>query len=407
MLGAPRWSTTEVEHVFEEPPQSVSTKSSGTTRKALAAPEKGMGLSMLGWLDSDEERGRIALLHARWDSLTSTMTPLWMLGAAMKQDGFAEVLAERLEEVPDHVGLLRMQQDIAEGDDEEAVCRRHTTLADANPGDHDLAYLKARCLTDDEQARQAFYSGHEAAPNNPWFAMAVGMHEARAGRWSEALPLLERARKSVAFLSPVADTEARIRRRVAMSEGRFADLADLAAVWPVLDQHLQIEGSEPLESPYMLAYRALARGQLDRALSTCGNGAECDGLTWLVAASDGAGPGEVQKALALAEARRGLTGHAGFAALALGRREGQHLDVLTRALTEAYPDAAPDIIALTDPAQLPTEPGALEPLLAGLDPFSRGQAYVMAVVATGSEAPPAWRARAKALLFVDERPHFD
>ena len=407
MLGAPRWSTTEVKYVFEEPPQSVSTKSSGTTRKALAAPEKRLGVAMLGWLDSDEERTRIALLHARWDSLSSTMTPLWMLGAAMKHDGFADVLAERLEEVPHHVGLLRMEQDIAKGDDKEAVCRRHASLAAAHPGDFDLAYLAARCLTDDEEARQAFYSGHEAAPNNPWFAMAVGMHEARMGHWVEALPLLERARKSVAFLAPVADTEARIRRRVAISEGQHADLGDLASVWPLLEHHLRIEGSEPLDSPYLLAHRALARGQLDSAMSTCGNGPECDGLTWLVAASDGAGPSDAQVALSLAETRRGLGGQAGFAALALGRRDGQHLDVLTEALVEAYPDAAPEVIALTDPAKLPTEPGSLEPLLAGLDPFFRGQAYVMAIVAKGAEAPAAWRARAKALLFADERPYFD
>ncbi|HHH30728.1 MAG TPA: Zn-dependent protease with chaperone function, partial [Polyangiaceae bacterium] len=332
MLGAPRWTTTEVNHVFEEPPQSVSTKSSGATRKALAAPDRRMGLAMLGWLDDQSERDRIALLHARWDSLTSTMTPLWMSRAAMKQDGFNDVLAERLEEVPNHVGLLRMEQDMAEGDAKEAVCRRHATLADAKPDDYDLAYLTARCLTDDDKARQAFYEGHEAAPNNPWFAMAVGMHEAREGRWAQALPLLERARKAVPFLAPVADTEARVRRRIAMSEGRFAELADLAVAWPLLEHHLRVEGSEPLDSPYLLAQRALSRGQIDSALSTCGNGPECDSLIWLVAASDGAGPSEVQSAMALAEVRRGLGGHAAFAALALGRREGQHVAALTEAL---------------------------------------------------------------------------
>ena len=178
-------------------------------------------------------------------------------------------------------------------------------------------------------------------------------------------------------------------------------------LWPLLEHHLQIEGSEPLESPYLLAHRALARGQLDSTLSTCGSGTECDSLVWLVAASDGAGPSDVQVAMNLADARRGLTGHAAFAAFALARREGQHVDVLAEALRAAYPDRAPDVIAITDPAKLSTEPGALEPMLSGLDPFFRGQAYVMAVVATGAEAPPAWKARAKALLFADERPYFD
>jgi Zn-dependent protease with chaperone function len=402
LLGAPRWTTTSVDHAFTEPPGSLSTSSSGATRTALAGGAD-RGLAALGMLDSDEERRRVALLQSRWSDLHSAHIGILIQTYAVGQEGFAEVLAARLEETPREVALLRLEQDTS---DDATVCRRHETMAEANPGDADLLYLKARCIDDPELARAAFEAGLEAHRSNPWLAMAVGMHEARAQNYDRALLLLVNARKKELFLTYTMEQEARMRRLRAFERVVVDDLADLVGNVPVLDFHLEAE--DPAADNRDAVERArfmMSAGQLDGAVAQCGDLPGCDRVLRFAAASDGAGESLVSHALALAD--EDAVGDDLVSAFALARKHARDDSALRAQLRERFGDAAANqLVAFADAEALRADPAGMEAKLIGLEPRSLGHAYVIGLVLLGESAPATWRGRARALLFADERPYF-
>jgi Zn-dependent protease with chaperone function len=77
MLGATRWSTSDVDVYFSEPPESVSTKSGGATKWVLdgagdRAPEEVFGLLVI-----DADKKQVALAHIKWDKPDAANTQKW------------------------------------------------------------------------------------------------------------------------------------------------------------------------------------------------------------------------------------------------------------------------------------------------------------------------------------------
>ncbi|HEY2929695.1 M48 family metallopeptidase, partial [Piscinibacter sp.] len=298
-LGAPRWTTTSAEHLFSEPPRSISSKGGGGTREALASLADASASQQLAELKNGAEQTRLILTHARWDATASAHALEWLTLAAGLPEA-QKILAARLRESPDDLVLLRMEQDSASDSERPSVCARHQARADAAPTSPDWRYLAARCLASDAAKAQAFVDGHRQWPQHGWLAYAAGYSEAEAAHWFEAIAALDQARRSVPALAAAVSVDvARIRRLV--GEDAAPAMGELAKVSEPLRFMLSLEKGAGLESPELRAYAELARGQWANALKTVRAAPEREArLLRLAAASDGASDDAIARAFALA-----------------------------------------------------------------------------------------------------------
>jgi hypothetical protein len=318
---------------------------------------------------------------------------------------FDKLIAARLSESPDDVVLLRAEQETAGASNRSTVCARHQARSDAAPGNADLKYVAVRCIADDATRTEAFLAGRRQWPTHGWFAYAAGYSEAEAGHWEQALAPLEQARRQ---LHPMADSVTvdlfRIRRLWAPTDQ--ARLTELVNGSSVLQFLVALEKGENPEAPELRAYAELARGHLGEALRLAHLKPENEArLIRLAAASDGASPELVARALAM-EADKGLDETVLWASIALATR--MQRDVTPYLPATRLPQKDGDAL-LQFIAQLNREknPEAAERMLEGLTPELRGQAYSMGVILLGQNAPRHWRDGAKRLLFIPERPYFE
>lgn len=77
LLGAMRWSISEVDVYFSEPPESVSTKSGGATKWVLDGGGERTPEEIFSVLPRDEDKKQVALAHIKWDKPDATNTQKW------------------------------------------------------------------------------------------------------------------------------------------------------------------------------------------------------------------------------------------------------------------------------------------------------------------------------------------
>jgi hypothetical protein len=77
LLGNPRWFETNADVLFEEPPESVSTKGGGAVRKVLSGITDRPPLEVLGLIEDESERARVVAMHLRWDDATAPEYAAW------------------------------------------------------------------------------------------------------------------------------------------------------------------------------------------------------------------------------------------------------------------------------------------------------------------------------------------
>jgi Zn-dependent protease with chaperone function len=415
MLGAPRLVEVSVDNLFEDPPQSVSTKhGEGAVRHVLrgfagASPEQ-----VLGMLRSNPaEMRRVALAHARWDVDQGEAIETWF-AAAEGDAGAAAAVAERLALSPESVPLRRIEQYLAPaGAARAAACARDQARAKERPEDGDRAYVAIRCDLDDTRRDAGFIAAHARWPANAWLAYGAAWAHAADEHWSDAIAAFEQSRQSkLAVSEQTLLAEARILRYVDNPGGELPALvqrSERLAKWLAIEQPGFQPG--PGDGRLITTYAGLAQGSLD--LPAPGGDverADLARLTRLVAASDGAPAELVQRALAL-PVKDGLDGDTVWPSLGLALRRHQDLAGLERALTDptAMTSASTpehlrrmwaQVVAAAEPGAHPLTPADLH----GLDPEERGHVYAALAVALGSKAPAAYRVAANRFLFVTERP---
>ncbi len=76
-LGATRWTTSDADYVFNDPPQQLKTKEDGAVRKVLSGLGSRPPEEVLGTLSSEEEQRQVAALHARWDGADAPHRDVW------------------------------------------------------------------------------------------------------------------------------------------------------------------------------------------------------------------------------------------------------------------------------------------------------------------------------------------
>lgn len=413
-LGAPRWSVTDADAIFTEPPTSVSMPrgSSGTTREVLTGLADAPPATQLAYVESPAERAALIEAHLRFDPSDHPSLDVW-LDRVEDRSRLGPIVQARLEAEPDSVFWLRLEQDVA-GDARAEVCARHRARAEAASGNADLDYLAIRCIDDASARAGAFLDAHSRHPDNDWLAMAAGFEHARAGRWDQAVALLSRGvdGPTAPIYADVAIELARI-RRVQSHVPTAVSLSDLSERSPMLAMLLMFDGVVDQAAgaePFLQPWRLLGRGELDASLESLArvpDGAELEPvLLRLIAASEGATDQHGARAWSLGT-EQGIDPLSVWPTIALAVRQGRDAEPFI-AQARAFADEQVDaMLRLLDVAALGADPnGVMNAVTSQLVPSLRGQALVMGIVLLGEAAPPEWRRDARALLFTRERPYF-
>ncbi len=403
-LGAPRWTRSSADVLFEKPPESIRTSDKGGVRLVLSGMADALPGVQLGVLASDSDSVRVIRAHAQWDATTSAQGLSWLTIGKARLPDYRQIFAKRLAEAPSDVVLLRLEQDDADSAEKVLVCSRHQARSDAARDDADLKYVAARCISDERAMMQAFRDGHGRWPQHGWFAYGAGYGYAAADQWQQAGVALEAA---AAALPPVADFVsvdlARIRRLTTPDAGAL--VAHLAKGSDHLRYLVALESGTGIDSGPLLAYAELARGHLDQAVSLAhANPAVEARVLRLAAASDGASPELVRRALAL-DPGVGLDDATRWASIALATRSGRDVTPLLDS-HPARPEYPQRVLSFIRLVRRGANRSAAEQQLNGLPLTARGEAYCAGVIILGDRAPAAWRHAAKQLLFAPERPYF-
>jgi hypothetical protein len=402
MLGAPRWSTTRADVIFEEPPVSVKIKGGGATRTVLMGIGNGVPEAVLGAIKDEAAQRIVAAAHARWDESSSRNVYQWLSFASALPE-FPQILRDRLQAEPNDPVNLRWEQDTTTGEAHEAVCERHRRMAAAAPNDANLQYSSVRCLSNSAERDQAFLALYERWPDNGWLAQAAGHIYAGEADWNRALASLERASERLpAMREYLAIDSARIRRVLANSTA--ADLRKMQAQSEYVRGLLAPETDEGARNESLAAYVSLVQGQLDKALAAQKDSArEQARVARLVAASDGASPMMIEHALNL-PLDEGLDADTFVPTLSLAARTGRDASALMEQAAKVFPQDADQLLKAFTAIRNRADRAEVERALRGLEPRIRGQLYVAAAILGGPDCPREWRQAARQLLFATERP---
>lgn len=407
VVGPVRWTTSNANYIFEEPPQSINTgsSSSGGTRIVMGAFGHDSPSTLFQVVTDKEQIQSVATMHAIWDSSDSRYTAQW-LSMAARMPQFEQAIRTRLALQPNDVFTLRAEQDYVGNDRRAEVCERHRALASKQSGNVDLQYLAARCIDDDAQRDQAFADMFAKAPDNAWLSLAVGYTRMQQAQWQDALEPLDFALNRVppSMGERIAMDTLRVRRM--LSYDGNVPAAGLEQHSETLKYFMTLESGAGLQPGNDMAYYHLGRGELAQAVKEMKQSPRPEQrILRFAAASDGADRDLIDAALAL-PITEGIDGDTLLTSLALALRERADPEPY---LT-AFPDKdSPDARRVLDFIAMIREGGdadAAERLLDGVDVALRAHAYSAALVLRGKQAPKEWRIAATRLLFIGERPYF-
>lgn len=395
MLHAPRWMASHADHLFSKPPQ----KGTGT-RKVLEAIDSASPESQLQMLENDEERARVALVHARWDPLVATNTAGWLEIAA--RGGHPELLAARLRESPDSIPLLRIQQDLAQGKRDAAFCAPYEARAQRHPDSPDMKYIALRCRENSPEVAREWLAARAHWPDNPWLSLAASRVYLESSEPLKAIPALALVRRKLPQESDRISVEM---ARLFRLDGRDPDSIKLFADSPSVRELLALDrGDGPADSPRH-AYSQLQRGEFIQALNaTVGDEWQQAYVLRLIAASDGRPERFATRARAL-PANKGLAPATAWLNVAVAIKSGADprpaLEA-AQAMFVNYPTVARFLLAL----QKGASPAAAEQQLGAVPLELRAYAYAAATVLLGPKTPQEWRQFSQRVLFANERPYF-
>ncbi len=401
-LGIPRWFDTHADHIFTDPPKTVSSKTGGAVRDVLTGFANYSPAQQMAVIKDDNARKTLILAHARWDETGRSSTLEWM-AAARTDEKMLAILALRSKETPSDIVVGRNMQDVLKGKEKLAYCEGLQKLAAAQSEDGNLHYLAIRCGNYDTAQRQAMLDAHAKWPANAWLNYAAGYAYAENMRYPEAMASFERARTELPQMSVVIALE---KLRLA----RLMQIADTATLTQILkgDERLQgilsMESHETLEEPYLRAFQALNQGKLKEALEIVKDDAATTArILRYAAVSVGASEDLRTRALALPK-EAGIDSDSVWSAVALALQTHQDYDAYLNSqsdLPPAYIDTCRTFIDKLSRRDVV----AAEASLLGLPPEYRAKFLSIGIVVLGTKSPSAWREQVKRGLFANERPY--
>lgn len=404
-LGNPRWSEVVVDDMLKAPPQTLSSNA-GDSRTVLASlSDKSpiQQLNSVGGSANDaataEMAQAMAFSHARFDTSNSENLMMWM-SAVRDKEKIGALLAARLHINPRDVMALRMEQDQAGGIEHAGICRRDVDMAQQQPANPDLQYLKIRCQPAGPAQDRDFVDAAQRWPANPWLQMAAGY---------VALDRLDLEQASHRFsVTTSALPIAREWLYLDLARGRRlldpdASLNDLVQASSQLQAVNNIEhGARDAE--FDRVWDGLLRGDIKAAHALLPTNQTVSRQGILIAASDGAEPAWAQAVLGAVPDASWQEDSLMFA-LALAMREKRDTTPYVSLIAERSPAEIERVMRFMQAVQIDKTKMPQDDLN-GMNLSWRGQAYAMALIVRGKSAPQAWRDGAKRLLFKVERPYF-
>lgn len=399
IIGAPRWYRGNSDHMFEEPPASISmSKHSGVvTRSVLAAQTNIRPQSFAANASPDDLRAAVRA-HARFDDAAAQETISWV-SCDMTPAERKAVIAVRLAANPTEIMSLRLEQDTATAEEWPEVARRQNTLATAHPENPDLLYLAIRTHREDEEKQdKEFIDAYERHRDHPWLANAAGYSFGRLGRYEEA----NRAFMAAIGYKPLTDTVAEECARLRRFSGT-AKLDDLTSRSQRLRYTLALESPQPApgDDPMTLSVKAIQAGELAKVATHV----EPDRIEVLAAASDGANPDTVNRVANIPPDKLADPVSIQYA-MALSRRLGKDTAPHADKLAKIYGVRGAPMGMVLSALKPDSDTAEIEKQIERLNLHDRGYAYAFGCVVMGERAPAAWRDKARRLLFAYERPYF-
>ena len=404
-LGTPRWMQLTQDDILTTPPSSISSKAGRDWRSVLIDLSDKSPVEQVNSLDpGGNEAGarknaqELAFAHARYDAAGSANLLLW-IGALQDKDKIAELLKTRLKLDPHDVMALRLEQDQDGSAKYAEVCARQSAMAEREPGNADLQYLKIRCMPEGRAQSQAFLDAAARWPENPWLEQAAGYASL------ERLDLNDAARR----FNLAAKTYPVMREWVSIDVARGRRLLDPAARLDDLEQFsqeladfLRLERGDS-NTDLDKSWEALLKGDVARAHALMPKNTKMSREEVLIAASDGAQPAWAQRVLEQAP-DAGWNDDSLLFAAALALREHRDAQAYWALLAPRQRLHSEGLRRWLSNVQ---DGGTSSVELQDMSLGSRGQAYAMALVIRGKSAPQEWRDSAKRLLFKVERPYFE
>ncbi len=408
IVGPVRWTTSQANFIFEEPPESISTSrhSDGGTRTVMGAFGHDSPAALLQVMKDEKQIRDVVAMHALWDSSEARHTAEW-LAAASRMPGFDETLRARLALQPGDVLTMRAEQDYSEEQQHAEVCERHRSMAQGQPANMDLQYLAARCLDTEAQRNRAFAALFAKAPDHGWLAAAVAYTHMDERRWQDAADIFDvaLAKMSPSMSEHVAIDSLRVRRMLSFDGNvPVAELKQRSSTLQYLDA---VEGGRELRPGNEKAYYHLSRGAPNLAARELKHANAPDQrVLRLAAASDGAEPAVIEAALAL-PTTEALDDDTMLVSLALALRERRDPEPYIAAFRDSATSGAQQALGFIATLRRGGSVEEADRLLEGVDYRLRSHAYAAALVLMGKRAPKEWRMSATRMLFVFERPYFD
>jgi Zn-dependent protease with chaperone function len=398
-LGAPRWFASSADYLFEPPPKSLSTSSSGGTKTALSALTEASPFRVRE-MAKPSERTPLIEAHVLWDAPSSRFLVPW-LGEALGLPNAAALLQQRLARYPGDMSALRLEQDALSGSEKRALCESTRGRANANPQDLDALYLALRCEDDSPRNEEQALTAYRAHPSHPYLANMAGIQLLRRRDYRGA----DAAFATAAAAVPLRDGAYLERARLARISGdaSASQLEGWASSSRSLASVLALEGGN-VNDDAERSFSLLTRGELPGAVQLARGQDDIFKLVLpLAAASDGASRALIDEALGMLD--QVTDPSALWPSLALAERERRPHAALDARLAKLDSPVA-EMSKFADAKFLEGNAAAIDSALWQLPAGDQPYACVMALVRVGDAAPAPCRAFAKAALFGSERPYF-
>ncbi len=399
-LGAPKWINHSADYYFSEPPDNIETSGSGGHRSVLGGYGELSPYRQLNMIENGQQAQQVIEMHARWDRTDSPFILHW-LAYLSRQQNAKDILQARLQDNPNSVVLLRMEQELYEGEQKTALCDRHKSLASNAPDNADFAYLTIRCMEDGPEQDKAFEEGLAQWPSHPWFALANGYRHAQQGDWPLAMQHYQTATGNFPPLKASLSSEIVRMARLLNSDidyYEFAQLNDQVYYTLALEDGREFSGSPAV------AYSHLYRGELTEALQVAQGDPEVYNVVLSFAASsDGADPEWINQALQIDPEVLNYEASS-WALFALALREENDVSLHKAFLENNKEEYVSQLMNFMDALKKKASIQRAEEHIQSIPPYARGHAYAMAAIFLQENCPTNWRQQASALLFANERP---
>jgi Zn-dependent protease with chaperone function len=405
--GAKRWFQGEADHYFEDPPESISTSGGGEVRTVISA-YYGYPGSVAAAIESKEEKELFLATHARYESSSSPYILAW-LGLASDIKDFQAILKERLDQTPDDVMLLRMQQDFCDKKEKGKLCEKTKQHYKEHPDDPDLYYLTCRCLEGEKQKDSAFAAGYEKWKDNPWLAYAAGSTYCQMEKWDKALDCYKLVyEKAPGMKEAILEDMKRI-YHMKKQDSLMVFSPDFALPYMQFIELVERSTDNTFQTTaddYTYAFKLLAQGKLKEALEySRPDTGQYNSILRLAAVSDSASDEVIEEALKLDP--MSAFGKATYIpALALAIRKSTPAEAIYKeSLLEMIGESGRDSVFKFAGFVQDHKINEAEHMLKRMPPELKGKLALLGVLIGEKNVPANWKELATGLLFLNEMPY--